>query len=137
MDIFYLLISKQLWPVLLAAVLLSGLISFLVMRRQLKKIEKKFESNLKVHAQNMAIIEQANFGIGRHLHLIEKTVKEFGLRHEELEYKDSFENNYSQAAQLAGMGATASDLMCSFGLSHIEAELIEKLHSGRSSSPLH
>ena len=47
-----------------------------------------------------------------------------------LEQRDPTSLSFSQAARLAGMGASAADLAQACGLSQAEAELITRLHSG-------
>ncbi|HMY96630.1 MAG TPA: DUF2802 domain-containing protein [Pseudomonadales bacterium] len=127
---------EQSWPALL--LFFSTLLaSCLLARMQFNRFEKKITSDLKVLAQTVALIEQSSFGFGRNLHLIERNVKELRMLHDELESKSGAENLYLQAAQVAEMGATAAELMNNFGLSKVEAKLIEALHAARADARLH
>lgn len=127
----------QAWPLLLMLLVSTALSSFLVSRMQFRKLEQKIESDLKVLAQTVSVIEKSSFGLGRNLKLIERNVKELGVLHDELDSRNGAANLYLQAAQVAEMGATAADLMNHFGLSKVEAQLIETLHAARADSGLH
>lgn len=109
----------------------------LMIKMHFRRLDQKMAADLKALAQTVAVIEQSSVGLGRNLQLIERNVRALSGLHDQFESRPGAESLYLQAAQVAGMGATTADLMNNFGLSRVEAKLIETLHATRAGAGLH
>ncbi|MDF3936782.1 DUF2802 domain-containing protein [Pseudomonas citronellolis] len=125
---------------LLAAVCL-GLIGFSVwlllgQRRQAAELAEQakrhaaMEQRLKELAKRGEAYQRVNVRMGEELGELRKQLASLPERLARLEQRDPTSLSFTQAARLAGMGASAGELAQACGLSQAEAELITRLHRG-------
>ncbi|PWU30232.1 DUF2802 domain-containing protein [Pseudomonas sp. RW407] len=127
--------------VVLLAVVCLGLIGFCAwllqgQRRLAAQLAEQaarhatLEQRLKELAKRSEAYQRVNVRMGEELGELRKQLANLPERLARLEQRDPTSLSFSQAARLAGMGASASDLAQACGLSQAEAELITRLHSG-------
>lgn len=88
------------------------------------------ELRLKELAKRGEAYQRVNVRMGEELGELRKQVATLPERLARLEQRDPTSLSFSQAARLAGMGASAADLTQACGLSQAEADLISRLHRG-------
>lgn len=88
------------------------------------------EQRLKELAKRSEAYQRVNVRMGEELGELRKQLASLPERLARLEQRDPTSLSFTQAARLAGMGASAADLAQACGLSQAEAELITRLHSG-------
>ncbi len=66
--------------------------------------------------------------MGKELHALREQVAPMPDKLLQLEQRDPGSLSFMEAARLVGMGATAEDLQQACGLSHSEAELLQRIH---------
>jgi len=88
------------------------------------------ELRLKELAKRGEAYQRVNVRMGEELGELRKQVATLPERLARLEQRDPTSLSFSQAARLAGMGASAADLTQACGLSQAEADLIARLHRG-------
>ncbi|WP_437884281.1 DUF2802 domain-containing protein [Pseudomonas sp. LRF_L74] len=69
--------------------------------------------------------------MGEELHELRRVVAPLPDKVSQIEQRDPSSLSFTQAARLAGMGASVDDLASSCGLSKAEAELVSKLHQAK------
>lgn len=92
--------------------------------RRIKEIDSRLDTFL-----------DGSVRMGDQLHELSRLVTPLPDRITQLEQRDPNNFSFSQAAKLAGMGASVDDLTQSCGLSQSEAELMSKLHQARRDPP--
>ena len=105
-------------------------------RRQAEELAEQatsqaaLEQRLNELAKRSEAYQRVNVRMGEELGELRKQLANLPERLARLEQRDPTSLSFSQAARLAGMGASAADLAQACGLSQAEAELITRLHSG-------
>lgn len=89
------------------------------------------ELRLKELGKRLESYQRINVRMGEELGELRKQVANLPERLARLEQRDPASLSFSQAARLAGMGASAADLTQACGLSQAEADLVARLHRGR------
>ncbi|WP_286973893.1 DUF2802 domain-containing protein [Pseudomonas sp.] len=72
--------------------------------------------------------------MGEELHELRQIVAPIPDKLSQIEQRNPSSLSFTQAARLAGMGASVDDLTLSCGLSKAEAELVAKLHQSRQAN---
>ncbi|KAF1053984.1 MAG: hypothetical protein GAK43_01115 [Stenotrophomonas maltophilia] len=98
-----------------------------VIAQQAKHIAT-LEQRLKEVAKRIESYQHINVRMGEELRELHKQLSTLPERLTRLEQRDPASLSFSQAARLAGMGASVADLTQSCGLSQAEAELVARLH---------
>jgi hypothetical protein len=70
--------------------------------------------------------------MGEELHKLRRVVAPLPDKLSQIEQRDPSSLSFTQAARLAGMGASVDDLTQSCGLSKAEAELVSKMQQART-----
>lgn len=97
---------------------------------QLAKQLAVLDQRLKEQGKRIESYQQINIRMGEELRELSRQVAPLPERLARMEQRDPASLSFSQAARLAGMGASAADLTQSCGLSQAEAELVARLHQG-------
>jgi hypothetical protein len=85
--------------------------------RRLKELSRRLDAYLTGSVQ-----------IGEELYELRRVVAPLPDKLNQIEQRDPSSLSFTQAARLAGMGASVEDLTQSCGLSQAEAELVSKMH---------
>lgn len=125
-----------------ACLALAGFCAWLLLgqRRQAAQLARQtaqvaaLEQRLKELAKRGEAYQRVNVRMGEELGELRKQVATLPERLVRLEQRDPTSLSFSQAARLAGMGASAADLTQACGLSQAEADLIARLHRGGKAS---
>ncbi|GGM02853.1 DUF2802 domain-containing protein [Pseudomonas asuensis] len=107
------------------------------LKRQSSKFvqhEETTEKRLRALAKRLETYQAGTVRMGEQLHEINEIVAPLPDRLTRIEQSDPASLSFSQAARLAGLGASVDDLTQSCGLSRAEAELISKMHKARQQS---
>lgn len=99
---------------------------------QLVKQLAVFEQRLKEQGKRIESYQQINIRMGEELRELGRQVSPLPERLTRIEQRDPTSLSFSQAARLVGMGASPEDLTQSCGLSQAEAELVARLHQGKT-----
>lgn len=121
-----------------ACLVLAGFCAWLLLgqRRQTALLAQQAaqlvaqEARLKELGKRSEAYQRVNVRMGEELIELRKQLASLPERLTRLEQRDPTSLSFSQAARLAGMGASASDLSQACGLSQAEAELIARLNRG-------
>jgi CHASE3 domain sensor protein len=101
---------------------------------RLAQYEETNEKRLKALARRLETYQAGTVRMGEQLHEINEIIAPLPDRLTRIEQSDPASLSFSQAARLAGLGASVDDLTQSCGLSRAEAELISKMHKARQQS---
>ncbi len=88
--------------------------------RRIKELGKRLDAYLTGSIQ-----------MGEELHELRRVVAPLPDKLNQIEQRDPGSLSFTQAARLAGMGATVDDLTQSCGLSQAEAELVSKMQQAK------
>ncbi|MBA4287592.1 MAG: DUF2802 domain-containing protein [Pseudomonas sp.] len=88
--------------------------------RRLKELSRRLDAYLTGSVQ-----------IGEELYELRRVVAPLPDKLNQIEQRDPSSLSFTQAARLAGMGASVEDLTQSCGLSQAEAELVSKMHQAK------
>jgi hypothetical protein len=88
--------------------------------RRLKELSRRLDAYLTGSVQ-----------IGEELYELRRVVASLPDKLNQIEQRDPSSLSFTQAARLAGMGASVEDLTQSCGLSQAEAELVSKMHQAK------
>lgn len=88
--------------------------------RRLKELSRRLDAYLTGSVQ-----------MGEELHELRKVVAPLPDKLNQIEQRDPSSLSFTQAARLAGMGASVDDLTQSCGLSKAEAELVSKMQQAK------
>lgn len=86
---------------------------------------------LKELARRLDAYLSGSIRMGEELHELRRVVAPLPDKVSQIEQRDPSSISFTQAARLAGMGASVDDLTHSCGLSKAEAELVSKLQLAR------
>jgi hypothetical protein len=89
--------------------------------RRLKELHRRLDAYLAGSVQ-----------MGEELHELRRVVAPLPDKLSQIEQRDPSSLSFTQAARLAGMGASVDDLTQSCGLSKAEAELVSKMQQART-----
>ncbi|WP_152222038.1 DUF2802 domain-containing protein [Pseudomonas sp. SCB32] len=98
---------------------------------QAKQVDA-LEQRLRELGKRIESYQLINVRMGEELRDLGKQLAPLPERVTRMEQRDPATLSFSQAARLVGMGASASDLTQSCGLSQAEAELVARMHQGKS-----
>ncbi|TWI53894.1 uncharacterized protein DUF2802 [Pseudomonas duriflava] len=96
--------------------------------------EELTEKRLKALAKRLETYQAGTVRMGEQLGELSEVIAPLPDRLTRIEQSDPANLSLSQAARLAGMGASIDDLTQSCGVSRAEAELISKMHKARQQS---
>ncbi len=88
--------------------------------RRLKELSRRLDAYLTGSVQ-----------IGEELYELRRVVAPLPDKLNQIEQRDPSSLSFTQAARLAGMGASVEDLTQSCGLNQAEAELVSKMHQAK------
>lgn len=89
--------------------------------RRLKELNRRLDAYL-----------AGSVRMGEELHELRRVVAPLPDKLSQIEQRDPSSLSFTQAARLAGMGASVDDLTQSCGLSKAEAELVSKMQQART-----
>lgn len=95
------------------------------------KREAARDQRLKELARRLDAYLSGSIRMGEELHELRRVVAPLPDKVSQIEQRDPSSISFTQAARLAGMGASVDDLTHSCGLSKAEAELVSKLQLAR------
>lgn len=95
------------------------------------KREAARDQRLKELARRLDAYLSGSIRMGEELHELRRVVAPLPDKVSQIEQRDPSSISFTQAARLAGMGASVDDLTHSCGLSKAEAELASKLQLAR------
>ena len=95
------------------------------------KREAARDQRLKELARRLDAYLSGSIRMGEELHELRRVVAPLPDKVSQIEQRDPSSISFTQAARLAGMGASVDDLTHSCGLSKAEAELVSKLRLAR------
>lgn len=95
------------------------------------KREAVRDQRLKELARRLDAYLSGSIRMGEELHELRRVVAPLPDKVSQIEQRDPSSISFTQAARLAGMGASVDDLTHSCGLSKAEAELVSKLQLAR------
>lgn len=95
------------------------------------KREAARDQRLKELARRLDAYLSGSIRMGEELHELRRVVAPLPDKVSQIEQRDPSSISFTQAARLAGMGASVDDLTQSCGLSKAEAELVSKLQLAR------
>ena len=95
------------------------------------KREAARDQRLKELARRLDAYLSGSIRMGEELHELRRVVAPLSDKVSQIEQRDPSSISFTQAARLAGMGASVDDLTHSCGLSKAEAELVSKLQLAR------
>lgn len=95
------------------------------------KREAVRDQRLKELARRLDAYLSGSIRMGEELHDLRRVVAPLPDKVSQIEQRDPSSISFTQAARLAGMGASVDDLTHSCGLSKAEAELVSKLQLAR------
>lgn len=95
------------------------------------KREAARDQRLKELARRLDAYLSGSIRMGEELHELRRVVAPLPDKVSQIEQRDPSSISFTQAARLAGMGASVDDLTYSCGLSKAEAELVSKLQLAR------
>lgn len=95
------------------------------------KREAARDQRLKELARRLDAYLSGSIRMGEELHELRRVVAPLPDKVSQIEQRDPSSISFTQAARLAGMGASVDDLTHSCGLSRAEAELVSKLQLAR------
>ena len=132
------------WPLVLLSVLCIGnsIAVYALWRKkqhleglhvqQEKQIEQQ-NTALKSLARRLETYLDGSMRMGEELQELQKNLAPLPDKILRMEQSDPSSLSFTQAARLVGLGASAEDLKKSCGLSQSEAELLQRMHSKKSS----
>lgn len=95
------------------------------------KREAARDQRLKELVRRLDAYLSGSIRMGEELHELRRVVAPLPDKVSQIEQRDPSSISFTQAARLAGMGASVDDLTHSCGLSKAEAELVSKLQLAR------
>ena len=118
------------------SVLLGGVCLWLGMnQRRLAQLQAERDAvrdqRLKDLAKRLDTYLTGSIRMGEELHELRRVVAPLPDKLQQMEQRDPGSLSFTQAARLAGLGASVDDLTQSCGLSKAEAELVSKLNQGK------
>lgn len=120
-------------------VLLAGICIwlFLQQRRLVQRLaqqEAQLEERLELMVRQLNLYQSGTIQMGEQIVALREALDPLPERLAQLEQRDPGSLSFSQAARLAGMGASVEDLTRTCGLSQGEAQLMNRLHQSRRRS---
>ncbi len=100
--------------------------------QQEKQIEQQ-NTTLKSLNRRLETYLAGSMRMGEELHELKKELAPLPDKILRMEQKDPSSLSFTQAARLVGLGASTEDLKQSCGLSQSEAELLQRMHSKKTS----
>lgn len=100
---------------------------------RLTRLEETQRQQTKSLARRMDNYLTGSIQMGKDLHELREQVAPLPDKLLELQQRDPGSLSFMEAARLVGLGASAEDLQQACGLSHSEAELLQRIH-GKSDS---
>ncbi len=110
---------------------------FLQQRRLVQRLaqqEAQVGERLELLARRLNLYQSGTIQMGEQIVALKETLDPLPERLAQLEQRDPGSLSFSQAARLAGMGASVEDLTRTCGLSQGEAQLMNRLHQSRRRS---
>jgi len=117
-------------------VLLGGVCLWLVQGQRLQvrlqaERDAVRDQRIKELAKRLDTYLAGSVRMGQELHELRRLVAPLPDKLQQMEQRDPSSLSFTQAARLAGMGASIDDLTQSCGLSKAEAELVSKLNQAK------
>ena len=123
--------------IVLAVVVIINMTAIAYFTRQLHRLENKQKQELALLRKELRVFTGSMSEVGCHLIGVEQQLSDMGEKQSEIAdsvQQESGETaDYEQAKRLAEMGADIEELVSSCGLTHAEAELLERVQTRVSS----
>lgn len=127
------------WLLLVLALICMGLVAtcvWLVMQqRHAQQLQAERDAvrdrRIKELGKRLDAYLTGSIQMGEELHELRRVVAPLPDKLNQIEQRDPGSLSFTQAARLAGMGATVDDLTQSCGLSQAEAELVSKMQQAK------
>ena len=100
---------------------------------RLQQLQKKQDRQLAGLVRRLDNYLSGSMQMGKELHALREQVAPMPDKLLQLEQRDPGSLSFMEAARLVGLGATAQDLQQACGLSHSEAELLQRIHGTKQS----
>jgi len=89
------------------------------------------DQRLKEQSRRLDAYLSGSIRMGEELYELRRVVAPLSDKLSQMEQRDPSSLSFTQAARLAGMGASVDDLTHSCGLTQAEAELVSRLHQNK------
>lgn len=119
------------WAALVVAIILAfaaGVYS-LILSKRIVQIESVFKHQVDELSRELAAVNNAAMGVGQRMLVVDKKLKAFIDKLQQVEVRQDDGDNYGRAASLAEGGAVVEQLVDKFGFTEAEASLLSRINA--------
>ena len=119
------------WAALVVAIVLAFAAGLyvLLLNKRIAQIESVFKLQIEELSRELAAVNNAAMGVGQRMLVVDKSLKEFIDKLQQLENRQEGSDSYSKAASLAEGGAVVEQLVDKFGFTEAEASLLSRINA--------